>query len=141
MSHSLNAKAGRPRRWFCRASTGRLPGHLSIPSRIKIFLLLLTAVMTLAPRTTLADESVTAKEFLAQCDRLDPVCRSEFVAGLQAVYAGGLSCPPRIDVNTPITPWLDYMHRRIAESPSLAAGEKNSLQLEAFMRLWPCPKR
>ena len=114
---------------------------MSIASWIKIFLLLLTAVMTLAPRTTLADESVTAKEFLAQCDRLDPVCRSEFVAGLQAVYAGGLSCPPRIDVNTPITPWLDYMHRRIAESPSLAAGEKNSLQLEAFMRLWPCPKR
>jgi hypothetical protein len=114
---------------------------LSIPSWIKIFLLLLTPVMTIAPRATVADESVTAKEFLAQCDRLDPVCRSEFVAGLQAVYAGGLSCPPRIDVNAPITPWLDYMHRRIVEAPSLADSEKNSLQLEAFMRLWPCPNK
>jgi hypothetical protein len=142
MSHSFNAKVRRPRRWFCRASTGRLQGQLSIPSWIKVFLLLLLpAVMTLAPRATVADESVTAKEFLAQCDRLDPVCHSEFVAGLQAVYVGGLSCPPRIDVNTPIMPWLDYMRRRIAESPSLADGEKNSLQLEAFMRLWPCPKK
>jgi hypothetical protein len=114
---------------------------LSTPSWIKGFLLLLTAVMTLAPRATLADKSVTAREFLSQCDRLEPVCRSEFVAGLQAVSVGGLSCPPRIDVNTPITPWLDYMHARIAESPSLAGSEKNSLQLEAFMRLWPCPKK
>jgi hypothetical protein len=111
---------------------------LSIPSWIEVFLLLLTPLI--AP-TAMADEPMTAKEFLAQCDRLDPACRSEFVAGLQAVYAGALACPPRIDVNTPITPWLDYMHRRIAESPSLAASEKNSLQLEAFMRLWPCPKK
>jgi hypothetical protein len=102
----------------------------------------MTQVITLAPRTmALADAPMTAKEFLARCDRLDPGCRSEFVAGLQAVYVGGLSCPPRIDVNTPITPWLDYMHRRVTETPSLADSEKNNLQLEAFMHLWPCPKQ
>jgi hypothetical protein len=115
---------------------------LWIRSWIKVLLVLLTPVMTVAPRTTVfADEPTTAKAFLARCDRLDPVCRSEFVAGLQAVSVGGLACPPRIDVNSPITPWLDYMHRRITESPSLADSEKNSLQLEAFMHLWPCPKK
>jgi hypothetical protein len=141
MAHRFNAKVRRMRARPCQASEDGSRGQLSIPLWIKIFLLLSTAVTTLAPRASLADESVTAMEFLAQCDRLDTVCRNEFVAGLQAVYAGGLSCPPRIDVNTPITPWLDYMHRRIAETPSLAASEKNTLQLEAFMRLWPCPKK
>ena len=59
----------------------------------------------------------TAREFLAQCDHFDPNCRTEFVAGLQAVHSGGLACPPQIDVNTPISPWLDYMHRRVLENP------------------------
>jgi hypothetical protein len=140
VSHLCNAKVKRMRAKPCQASGDGSRGQLSIPSWIRVFLSLSIAVTALAPRAV-ADESVTATEFLAQCDRLDQVCRSEFVAGLQAVYAGGLSCPPRIDVNTPITPWLDYMHRRIAEAPSLAASEKNSLQLEAFMRLWPCPKK
>lgn len=113
---------------------------MSIRSCIKVLLLSISAA-TLAPRpAVLADEQMTAREFLAACDRLDPGCRNEFEAGLQAVYEGKLACPPRIDVNTPITPWLDYMHRRVAESPSLADGDKNKLQLEAFMRLWPCPK-
>jgi hypothetical protein len=125
----------------CQASKDRLQGHLSIRSWIKVLLLSITQVVILALQTTVfADEQMTAKEFLALCDRLDPVCRNEFVAGLQAVYVGGLSCPSRIDVNTPITPWLDYMHRRITESPSLANNGKNNLQLEAFMHLWPCPK-
>jgi hypothetical protein len=118
-----------------------LQRHLSIRSWIKVLLLSMTQVMTLAPRTMALADAQTAKEFLAGCDHLDPVCRSEFVAGLQAVYVGGLACPSRIDVNTPITPWLDYMHRRVTESPSLANGDKNSLQLEAFMHLWPCPKK
>lgn len=78
---------------------------------------------------------------MARCDHLDPTCRDEFVAGLQAVYVGRLACPPRIDVNTPITPWLDYMRGRVSESPSQADRERNSLQLEAFMHLWPCPKK
>ena len=98
--------------------------------------------MVLAPQTAVfAEEQMTGKQFLAECDRLDPACRNEFVAGLQAVYAGKLACPERIDVNTPITPWLDYMRRRVAESPSLGDGDKNNLQLEAFMRLWPCPNK
>ena len=33
----------------------------------------------------------TARDFLAQCDHFDPNCRAEFVAGLQAVYSGGLA--------------------------------------------------
>jgi len=81
----------------------------------------------------------TAREFLAQCDRFDPNCRVEFVAGLQAVYSGDLACPPQIDVNTPISPWLDYMHLRVRENPDLADADKNLLQLMAFKHLWPCP--
>jgi hypothetical protein len=83
----------------------------------------------------------TAGEFLAECDHLDPNCRAEFVAGLQAVYAGRLACPPQIDANTPISPWLDYMHRRVRENPRLADADKNRLQLTAFEHLWPCPKK
>jgi hypothetical protein len=115
---------------------------MSIGSRNKILLLSIAPLMVLAPQTAVfAEEQMTGKQFLAECDRLDPACRNEFVAGLQAVYAGKLACPERIDVNTPITPWLDYMRRRVAESPSLGDGDKNNLQLEAFMRLWPCPNK
>jgi hypothetical protein len=96
-------------------------------------------VLPAVPRTALAAEQ-TAREFLAACDRSDPDCRTEFVAGLQAVYAGHMACPPRIDVNTPISPWLDYMRRRVREKPALAAADKNVLQLTAFEHLWPCPK-
>ena len=117
-------------------------GQRPIRSRIKVLCLLMAVLVTFASRTSVsADEQVTVKEFLARCDRLDPVCRSEFVAGLQAVHVGGLACPPRIDVNTPITPWLDYMRRRVTEAPSLADSDENRLQLEAFMQLWPCPKK
>lgn len=91
---------------------------------------------------TMADaNSRTAGEFLVECDRLDPNCRAEFVAGLHAVYAGGLACPPRIDVNTPISPWLDYMHGRVRANPGLANADKDRLQLMAFEHLWPCPKQ
>lgn len=108
----------------------------------KVLLLSIASLMVLAPRTAVAEaQQMTVKQFLARCDRLDPFCRDEFVLGLQAVYAGRLACPERIDVNTPITRWLGYMHRRIAESPSLGDRDKNYLQLEAFMRLWPCPNK
>ncbi len=86
-------------------------------------------------------EALTAGEFLAACDELDPGCRNEFVAGLQAVTEGKMACPPRIDVNTPISPWLAYMHRRVSEKPALSDVNKNELQLEAFLALWPCPKK
>jgi hypothetical protein len=88
-----------------------------------------------------AREATTGGEFLAACDELDPGCRNEFVAGLQAVSEGELACPPQIDVNTPISPWLAYMHKRVTEDPSLANAEKDRLQLEAFEHLWPCPKK
>jgi len=102
--------------------------------------LAICAVVIFASRApVLAEEQETAGQFLARCDRLDPGCRDEFVAGLQAVYEGKLACPERIDVNAPITPWLDYMHSRVIQSPGLAKGDKNRLQLEAFMHLWPCP--
>lgn len=114
---------------------------MSSGSAIKL-LLAIAAVMLLALRTTAhADAQMTAKQFLARCDELDPGCRNEFVAGLQAVYVGRMACPPRIDVNAPITPWLDYMHRRVVESPKVGDGDANALQLEAFMRLWPCSKK
>ena len=112
-----------------------------MPIRSYILLLSVCSVMFARPVAVLADEQETAGEFLARCDRMDPACRSEYEAGLQAVYEGQLACPSRIDVNAPITPWLDYMHRRVAKNPSLADGNKNRLQLEAFMRLWPCPKK
>jgi hypothetical protein len=88
-----------------------------------------------------AKDSTTAGQFLAACDELDPSCRNEFVAGLRAVYEGHFACPPRIDVNTPISPWLAYLHRRVRENPALAGGDKNDLQLQAFEHLWPCPKK
>jgi hypothetical protein len=116
--------------------------QMPIRCRTKVLLWSMAALVTLAsPATVFADEQMTAKEFLARCDRLEPICRAEFVAGLQAVYVGKLACPPRIDVNTPITPWLDYMRGRVSESPSLGDGDENRLQLEAFMHLWPCPKK
>ena len=93
------------------------------------------------PATARADDTMTAGEFLALCDELNPDCRAEFVAGLQAVYEGRLACPPRIDVNTPISPWLAYMHRRVREDPGLANADKNRIQLEAFEHLWPCAKK
>jgi hypothetical protein len=49
------------------------------------------------PSTGRAEDTMTAGEFLAECDQLNPTCRSEFVAGLQAVYEGHFACPPRID--------------------------------------------
>ncbi len=104
-----------------------------------ITLLSFTASAVLAFLTMAHAADQTAREFLAQCDHFDPNCRAEFVAGLQAVYSGGLACPPRIDVNTPISPWLDYMHRRVREKPSLADADKSLLQLVAFKHLWPCP--
>jgi len=52
-----------------------------------------------------------------------------------------MACPPRIDVNTPISLWLAYLHKRVSEGPSLANAEKDHLRLEAFMHLWPCPKK
>jgi hypothetical protein len=113
---------------------------MSIRSCIKVLVLSTAAVAMPAPHAAVLADEMTAREFLAACDRLDPGCRNEFEAGLEAVYEGKLACPPRIDVNTPITPWLDYMRRRVAQSPRLADGDKNKLQLEAFMRLWPCPK-
>ncbi|HLF58881.1 MAG TPA: hypothetical protein VI732_04550 [Alphaproteobacteria bacterium] len=113
---------------------------LNLPG-FKTVLLLASAALWLAPPTPLrADDRMTAGEFLARCDRFDADCRTEFVAGLQAVYEGKLACPPRIDVNTPITPWLDYMHRRVLENPGLADADNNRLQLEAFQYLWPCPE-
>jgi hypothetical protein len=93
------------------------------------------------PSTGRADDTMTAGEFLAQCDRRDPNCRNEFVAGLQAVNEGRIACPPRIDVNTPMSPWLAYIRRRVREDPSLANADKNRLQLEAFEHLWPCPRK
>ncbi len=108
---------------------------------LKTFLLTISAAMALASVPALsADEPMTAREFLTMCDRVDPDCRSEYVAGLQASYEAKLACPPRIDDNSPITPWLDEMHRLVKEKPSLAGEDKNHLQLWAFMRLWPCPK-
>ncbi len=108
---------------------------------IRTLLLSVTAAMAAAPPPAVADNQMTARQFLARCDELDPGCRNEFVAGLQAVYVGRMACPPRLDVNAPITPWLDYMHRRVAEAPKIGDSDANALQLEAFMRLWPCPKK
>lgn len=93
------------------------------------------------PSAGRADDTVTAGQFLAACDELYPDCRNQFVAGLEAVNEGGMACPPRIDVNTPISGWLAYMHRRVSEDPGLASADANRLQLEAFMHLWPCPKK
>ena len=104
---------------------------------IRILLLSMCLAMVALPAR--ADEQETAGQFLARCQRPDPACRSEYEAGLQAVNEGQLACPPRIDVNAPITPWLDTMRRLVAKTPGLADGDKNRLQLEAFMRLWPCP--
>ncbi|MET2825495.1 hypothetical protein [Mesorhizobium shangrilense] len=106
---------------------------------IRILLLSMCLAMVALPAG--ADEQETAGQFLARCQRPDPACRSEYEAGLQAVNEGQLACPPRIDVNAPITPWLDTMRRLVAEKPGLADGDKNILQLEAFMRLWPCPAK
>ena len=114
---------------------------MAIGSWIKVLLLSSAAVMLLASQMTARAEGQTAKQFLARCDQLDPGCRNEFVAGLQAVYVGKMACPPRIDVNAPITPWLEYMHRRITESPKVGDGDANRLQLEAFMHLWPCKQK
>jgi len=105
------------------------------------FLLAVSAPLALVLPTMADADSHTAGEFLAECDHFDPNCRAEFVAGLQAVYAGGLACPPQIDVNTPISSWLDYMHRRVRDNPGLADADKNRLQLTAFEHLWPCPKK
>jgi hypothetical protein len=104
-------------------------------------LLAVSAALMLVPSTMAEIGTRTAGEFLALCDRLDPGCRAEFVAGLQAVYAGGLACPPRIDANTPIAPWLDDMRRLVRQDAGLAGVDKNRLQLTAFEDLWPCPKR
>jgi hypothetical protein len=115
---------------------------MSIGSWTKVLLLSIAPLMVLALRTTVfAEEQMTAKQFLARCDRLDPGCRDEFVAGLKAAYAGRLACPERIDVNTPITPWLDYMRSRVAESPSVGDRDKNNLQFEAFLHVWPCSNK
>ncbi len=114
---------------------------MSIAYRSTLLILLSSAAMAVAPVAATSAASITGSEFLAQCDRIDPNCRSDFVAGLQAVYEGHLACPPRIDLNTPISPWIAYMHRRLSEKPSLAGADKNRLQLEAFMHLWPCPKK
>jgi hypothetical protein len=108
---------------------------------IRSCILLLSVCSAIFASGAVADEQETAGAFLARCDRLDPACRSEYEAGLQAVNEGQLACPPRIDVNAPITPWIDYMNRLVAKNPSLADGDKNRLQLEAFMRLWPCPTK
>ena len=88
-----------------------------------------------------AREAMTAGEFLAACDQLNPGCRNEFVAGLEAVNEGQMACPPRIDVNTPISPWVAYMHSLVKADPGLANADKGRLQLEAFEHLWPCPKQ
>ena len=106
-----------------------------------LFVAALAVVALDLPSAGRAREAMTEGEFLAACDELDPGCRNEFVAGLQAVSEGQMACPPRIDVNTPISPWLAYMHKRVTEDPSLANAEKDRLQLEAFMHLWPCPKK
>jgi hypothetical protein len=80
----------------------------------------------------MAREAMTAGEFLAACDELDPGCRNEFVVGLQTVYEAHFACPPRIDANTPISGWLAYMRSRVKGDPGLAGADKNRLQLEAF---------
>jgi hypothetical protein len=92
------------------------------------------------PSGVRAEEPLTAGEFLAECDELNPDCRNQFVAGLEAVNEGGMACPPRTDVNTPISGWLAYMHQRVNDDPSLASGDMGRLQLTAFIHLWPCPK-
>lgn len=108
---------------------------------LNVFLLSSLATLAQASITGVrADDPMTAREFLAMCDRIDPNCRNEYVAGLQAAYEAKLACPPRIDVNSPITPWLDEMHRLVKDKPNLADEDKNRLQLWALMRLWPCPK-
>ena len=106
-----------------------------------LFVLVLAMAALDLPWPGWAREATTGGEFLAACDELDPGCRNEFVAGLQAVNEGQMACPPRIDVNTPISPWLAYMRQRVTEDPGLANADKGRLQLEAFMHLWPCPKK
>ena len=104
---------------------------------------LLAALALLAPGVPSrlhAEQAMTAGEFLAECDELNPDCRDQFVAGLEAVTEGKFACPPRIDANTPISPWLAYLHRRLSADPSLASVDANRLQLEVFMQLWPCPQ-
>ena len=92
------------------------------------------------PSGVRAEEAMTGGEFLAECDELNPDCRKQFVAGLEAVTEGKLACPPQIDVNTPISGWLAYMHQRVSGDPSFAGGDVGRLQLTAFMHLWPCSK-
>jgi hypothetical protein len=108
-----------------------------------LFVSALTVVALELPSTAraAAGDTMTAGEFLALCDELNPDCRAEFVAGLQAVNDGQMACPPRIDVNTPISPWLAYMHSLVRKDPGLANADLNELQLEAFEHLWPCPKK
>jgi hypothetical protein len=106
-----------------------------------LFVWALAVVALDSPSPGWAREAMTGGEFLAACDELDPGCRNEFVAGLQAVSEGQMACPPRIDVNTPISPWLAYMHSLVKADPGLAGADKGRLQLEAFMHLWPCPKK
>lgn len=103
--------------------------------------LAVSATLAVALPTVAHANNRTAGEFLAECDHFDPNCRAEFVAGLQAVSAGGMACPPQIDANAPISPWLDYMHRRVRENPRLADADKDRLQLTAFEHLWPCPRK
>lgn len=59
------------------------------------------------------------------------------MAGLEAVIEGRLACPPRVDVNTPISGWLAYIRDRVTAEPAFADEDMGRLQLEAFMHLWP----
>ena len=74
--------------------------------RTGLFVSALAVAALELPSPGRADDTMTAGEFLAECDELNPDCRNQFVAGLQAVNEGRMACPPRIDVNTPISPWL-----------------------------------
>ena len=109
---------------------------------MKIGWLALTAALAIwISEPGLAEMSMTGREFLRRCDHELSVCRDEFTAGLKAVHVTKLACPPRLDDNAPITPWIDAMHARIRKTPRLADEDKGKLELWTFMDIYPCPHK